>query len=128
MLGIENIACNSGVYQLYIELSRSVEIIIGKLGSFVLKKGSYVYTGSAKRGLRARLSRHLSADKNSYWHIDYLLSDPSVIIKDIKTWPYEVGLECRLNQSLDGSHPVRKLGSGDCTRGCASHLVYLDER
>jgi hypothetical protein len=37
-----------------------------------------VYTGSAKRGLDARIERHIRHDKALHWHIDYLLTSPGV--------------------------------------------------
>ena len=46
-------------YQLFIYLSQDCNISIGKLTKFNFLKGSYVYTGSAKKNLNSRLERHL---------------------------------------------------------------------
>ena len=43
------------------------------LSEFLLKKGIYIYTGSAKKNIDSRIKRHLSNSKKLHWHIDYLL-------------------------------------------------------
>ncbi len=72
-----NVSCiprKHGVYALVIELSRNVELNIGKLGRHGLLKGVYVYIGSARSrgGLFVRVKRHLRKLKTLRWHIDYL--------------------------------------------------------
>ncbi|HSF57479.1 MAG TPA: DUF123 domain-containing protein [Candidatus Binatia bacterium] len=47
---------------------------MGKLGDAVFPAGTYVYTGSAMKGLAARVKRHCSRKKKIHWHIDYLLT------------------------------------------------------
>ena len=47
-------------YQLHILLKESTKIQIGKLGSFNFSKGKYIYTGSAKKNIEARINRHKS--------------------------------------------------------------------
>ena len=49
---------DSGVYRLWIELASPVDVRAGRLGIFRLPAGTYVYVGSARRGLSARLARH----------------------------------------------------------------------
>jgi Uri superfamily endonuclease len=44
-------------YQLGIEVRRPVRIGVGRLGQFLFPAGRYVYTGSAKRNLEARIAR-----------------------------------------------------------------------
>ena len=36
-------------YQLKITLNKKIKLQIGKLGEFLLKKGIYIFTGSAKK-------------------------------------------------------------------------------
>ncbi|HJM08502.1 MAG TPA: GIY-YIG nuclease family protein [Gammaproteobacteria bacterium] len=110
-------------YQLFIALSQAAEIQIGRLGLFKFPKGTYVYTGSAKRNIDERIARHLSKDKNLHWHIDYLLAyEQTKIIKVIKS-----GLkECVLNAGVKGGIIVKGFGSSDCKEGCKSHLIFLE--
>lgn len=99
-------------------------ITIGKLGCFHFSKGYYVYVGSAKRNIQARVNRHIQMDKKKRWHIDYLR--PYLQIVDIQTYPGDEG-ECKLFQRLlqenAGSMPIKGFGSSDCR--CFSHLFYL---
>ena len=44
-------------------------IKIGKKGIFKFSKGYYVYTGSAKNGLKSRIQRHFNRTKKKFWHI-----------------------------------------------------------
>ena len=71
-------------YQLFINVAKEIDLIIGKLGRFIFPVGSYVYTGSAKTNLDKRIERHLSKKKNLHWHIDYLLNNDAVQIIDKK--------------------------------------------
>ena len=47
---------------------------VGALGEVSLEPGWYLYVGSARRHLEARLRRHLRPEKRRRWHIDYLLT------------------------------------------------------
>lgn len=99
-------------------------ITIGKLGCFHFSKGYYVYVGSAKRNIQARVDRHIQMEKKKRWHIDYLR--PYLQIEGVQTYPGNEG-ECelfrRLMQENAGSMPVKGFGSSDCS--CFSHLFYL---
>ena len=109
-------------YQLFINLSQNIEIQIGKLSLFTFPKGTYVYTGSAKRNIDTRITRHLSEDKNLHWHIDYLLANKqTIIIKVIKS---ELS-ECDLNGHVKGKIIAKGFGSSDCKENCKSHLKFL---
>jgi hypothetical protein len=57
-------------YQLWIALRRPLDIEVGRLGVCRFPAGVYVYTGSAKRNLEARIARHCRKDKTLRWHID----------------------------------------------------------
>ncbi len=109
-------------YQLHIELARAARIDVGRLGRVTLKAGRYVYTGSARRGLEARIRRHLSARKTLHWHIDYLLAHPAARIVSVHRSP---SAECSLNRRAGGQVPVPGFGATDCRAGCGSHLRYL---
>jgi len=114
---------DAGVYCLSLQLARPRWIAVGALGARRLPSGWYVYTGSAKRNLRARLARHLRREKRCHWHIDYLRAVASV--ERVWVWPWAPGLECWKNaliQTLPGATvPWRGFGSSDCR--CSSHLT-----
>jgi len=116
-----------GVYQLHIRVPHSLRIAIGALGVQGLPAGHYIYTGSARRGLRARLARHQRKRKSLRWHIDYLLRSAKIAGIDV----FEIGEtdECTLARQtlfLPGSQIiVRGFGSSDC--GCPAHLVLMRE-
>ena len=104
------------------------EIKVGKLGSFIFRKGYYIYIGSAKNGLQARVSRHLSKRKKMHWHIDYFLKYAFVTKALLQ---YEPDLtECILNKKIFNSYtnaiyPVKGFGASDCK--CISHLMFLED-
>ncbi|WP_152655639.1 DUF123 domain-containing protein [Oceanobacillus sp. CFH 90083] len=98
-------------------------VTVGRLGQFHFPKGYYVYVGSAKQNIRARVDRHIQMDKKKRWHIDYLR--PYLQIQAVQTYPGAEG-ECalceRLMQENAGTMPVKGFGSSDCR--CFSHLFY----
>ncbi|MBL8491563.1 MAG: DUF123 domain-containing protein, partial [Rhodocyclaceae bacterium] len=61
-------------YQLIVEVGRTVTVSVGRLGIFRFPAGTYVYTGSAKRNIEARIARHLSSATRLHWHSDALLA------------------------------------------------------
>ncbi len=113
-------------YQLHISLTRAQYIVVGKLGCFRFPAGRYLYTGSARRNMPARVQRHLrTADgdnKTLRWHIDYLLACRYAHVTDIKL---SAQPECRCNQQVEGKIPVPKFGASDCRNGCGSHLKSI---
>lgn len=110
-------------YQLHIQLNRSVTITVGRLGKFQFPAGHYIYTGSAKRNLEARIQRHLSKHKKLRWHIDYLRVHPAAQVIRVER---SVKAECSWNQETDGKIVVPRFGASDCRAGCGSHLKYLE--
>ena len=109
-------------YQLFILVEKEMQLQIGKLGVFTFPAGHYVYTGSAKRNMDARISRHYSIHKKIKWHIDYLLAAADVSIFHVKK--FREG-ECQVNRKTDGIIPAPGFGASDCREGCISHLKYL---
>jgi len=115
-------------YILLIYLYQPHCLLIGKLGWNHFKEGYYLYVGSAKKLIKQRLMRHLLRQKNRFWHIDYLLSDPSPsVIKDI--WLNQIPCECSVAQELLQNKIcmlVKKgFGSSDCQ--CISHFFRIHE-
>ena len=119
---------DSGVYCLVLHLVKARRITVGALGSRRLAAGWYVYTGSAKRNLAARLDRHARREKRIHWHIDTLRAVASIY--RIRIRPWGEGVECRTNtliQALPGATiPWKGFGSSDCR--CESHLTVFDEK
>jgi len=109
-------------YQLTIRLSTDAQLAIGRFGTCLFPAGDYVYTGSARRNLEARIARHCSQDKKLRWHIDYLLAAPETRIIHIARYTQA---ECAINQQQAGSILIKGLGASDCHAGCGSHLKYL---
>lgn len=122
---------NAGVYRLWIELRAGARVRVGRLGTFRLEPGTYVYIGSARRNLAARLARHRRSDKTLRWHIDYLLALRQARIREVQTRPWRVGAECRWagqTRSEGGLVVIRGFGAGDCRGGCGAHLFRMDDR
>lgn len=102
-------------------------VTIGKLGTFCIIKGHYIYVGSAKKNIVSPVSRHMHVvDKVLRWHFDYLR--PYGTITEVKSFDDSVG-ECELAMCLkstySATYPVKKFGSSDCR--CYSHLLFLGE-
>ena len=122
---ISDLPAEPGAYALTFSVDVPLALPIATLGTPALDPGLYVYAGSAfgPGGIRARVGRHLRADKKPHWHIDHLSSRAACI--DVKTYPG--GRECRLVADLLASGatiPLPGFGSSDC-RDCEAHLVRL---
>ena len=110
-------------YQLFINVTKEINLKVGKLGKFIFPVGSYVYTGSAKKNIDKRIERHFSKKKNLHWHIDYLLNNDAVQI--INTKKSQI-TECSLNKKTKGTIIINGFGSSDCNLSCKSHLKYME--
>ena len=110
-------------YQLIIKLGETFETCAGKLGFFSFPKGFYIYTGSARRNLEARIQRHLLKFKKLHWQIDYLLKDLNANIVQIER---SLERECKWNKNVHGKIISPGFGSSDCVEKCESHLKYFD--
>jgi len=109
-------------YQLRIEVAQPLRCAVGRLGELDFPAGRYVYSGSAKRGLEARIARHLRRQKRLRWHIDYLLDAPGVrVIGVVRSRRGE----CALNRATRGRVLAAGFGASDCRAGCGAHLKYL---
>jgi len=117
------VRAKGGLYQLVVWLEEPCEIAVGGLGKHLFPAGYYIYTGSAKRSIEARVRRHLRRSKRLHWHIDYLLEVAEVV--EVVVYPGATE-ECVLNTltaQMCGAVPaVRRFGSSDCK--CAAHLLY----
>jgi Uri superfamily endonuclease len=109
-------------YQLAIRIDRLIRVKVGWLGDFEFPAGRYVYTGSARRGMDARIRRHLSRTKRLHWHIDYLLAAPGTKISRVRL---SDAPECVLNRNTRGVIVAGGFGASDCRSGCGSHLKLV---
>jgi Uri superfamily endonuclease len=110
-------------YQLVVEVPRPQRLAIGRLGTFGFPPGRYIYTGSARRNLDARIARHHRAEKVLRWHIDYLLAAPGVRIVAVRRSAQD---ECALNRVVRGRILAQGFGASDCRAGCGAHLKFVD--
>jgi len=118
-----------GTYALLLRLQQYTTLEVGRMGTFRLQAGLYVYVGSARGpgGLRARLDRHTRDDKRPHWHIDAFTHECRV---EGVCWVVDTErLECAWVQSLlklAGSEaPIPGFGSSDCPSRCPAHLVEM---
>ena len=106
---------------------RRTSVPVGALGAVVFERGWYAYVGSAARARRARVARHLAADKPLRWHADYLFT----AFPARRAWLVDGAAgECALAGAL-AAFPgaIRcppRFGAGDCR--CAGHLVRFGRR
>ncbi len=114
-----------GAYILFVELLESVHVEVGSLGVIQFSPGLYAYVGSARRGLEARVLRHLRRDKRTRWHIDYIT--PYAARAWATVIPADNPPECAISQYLlrVAKKVVKGFGASDCS--CPSHMVYLGE-
>lgn len=119
---------NSGAYQIKFVLDADLSISVGKLGLCSFPKGTYIYTGSAMKNLRQRVSRHLSLNKKIKWHIDYLLNNENCRIINAELFYSLSRDECIINdislKELKAEILIEGFGSSDC-KNCRSHLIFL---
>jgi Uri superfamily endonuclease len=113
-----------GTYVLVLKLARPSVVSVGFLGRVRFERGYYAYVGSARRGMRSRLSRHLAVEKRKRWHIDWLTTHPNAVPIAVATTE-RTGLECKIAERLSAQAEalVRGFGCSDCK--CESHLCYF---
>ncbi len=124
----EPVPSGTGAYVLLIELSAPLGLDIAGLPRAWLAPERYAYCGSAygPGGLKARIGRHLRADKAHRWHVDRLTGAGRIV--DFRAVPdgHECDLLDRVLEVPGAAVPVPGFGSSDCRR-CPAHLVALPE-
>jgi len=113
---------------LVIKISEDLKIRVGRLGEVSFKEGDYIYIGSAKGCLEARLRRHLRKDKKIYWHIDYLLKSKKT--KILQIWIIDKKMECQTAEVFcqDPTTEIIKKGFGSSDCKCLSHFFYIKNK
>jgi len=113
-----------GAYILIMENKKNSRIKVGSLGTVVFPPGLYAYVGSAMRGLEARIERHISKQKKTFWHIDYFLKSRNVTIRQVYYKPSKRKEECEIADSLSRyGRAIKGFGCSDCN--CEGHLFWL---
>lgn len=118
-----------GTYTIVVRCKHTGVTTFGKLGQAKLRKGHYLYTGSALGhgavSLEGRLERHMRHQKRLKWHVDYLTSQADCNVTGAVYVISDDHLECRVNRSiskeLDISPVLLKIGASDCK--CNGHLL-----
>jgi len=118
-----------GSYLIALEVERDLVVTIGALGRRGVPRGTYLYAGNARRGLQARIERHLRPTKKRHWHLDHLTSRREVRPLTALVFTEREVDECSLVAQLlaipGASVPIPGFGASDCRRGCPAHLVLL---
>ena len=119
-----------GTYVLAMQCCHPVELGAGSLGLVSLKRGWYLYVGSAlgPGGLRARCGRHLRQDKSRRCHLDYLRNE----LYPREIWYHQGGGRLEHDwalalSALEGcAIGHARFGASDCE--CPTHLWYFGRR
>jgi len=119
---------SEATYILVINISEDLKIRVGQLGEVFFKEGDYIYIGSAKACLEARLQRYLRKEKRIFWHIDYLLRSEKT--KILRIWTIDKKVECQTAEVFY-QEPTTKIikkgfGSSDCK--CLTHLFFVKDK
>lgn len=115
-----------GTYALVLSACHRGRPEIGRLGTFELKPGFYIYVGSAfgPGGLKARIGHHRKRSGRPHWHLDYL----GPFVNLIEIWytcdpVHREHLWARITSNIKGtSVPLDGFGSSDCR--CRAHLFF----
>ncbi len=113
-----------GSYLLILRLPADNELSVGSLGPVRLRKGFYVYAGSAKRNLSRRIERHRRLGKKLFWHIDFLRAVSDFLVAlPVRS---EDDLECDMAGAMAriADWSPSGFGSSDCD--CPSHLFGFE--
>lgn len=113
-------------YLLLLHCPRPAAPQVGALGKVLLAPGYYIYVGSARRGLAARLARHARPWKKRRWHIDYLLDGRTLTLKEIwlSSTLNECDLAARIAALAASSLPRPGFGASDCR--CPAHFYCFE--
>lgn len=114
------------IYYLLFRLPKAKEVTIGRLGTFQFPAGKYIYVGSAKRHIEARIKRHLKLDKPQHWHFDYIRPYGEIIkVTTFNRTLEECERAHQLQQQFKASAVAKGFGSSDCK--CETHFFHIEE-
>jgi sugar fermentation stimulation protein A len=118
-----------GTYTIIVECRSDRHVRFGMLGRAKVRKGYYLYTGSAlglgATSLERRLERHGSRSKKRRWHIDYLTTNCDCKVKGAVYLISGRRLECKvarlISKELNLTPILPRIGASDCN--CEGHLL-----
>lgn len=126
---VSEIQALSGTYLLILKSRKITTIEVGKIGSMDVRKGYYLYVGSAfgPGGIKARVNRHLRQNKLLRWHIDYLRNHCSLewVLVNYNTTKKESDWVKRLLLHPAYSIAFHQFGASDSCY--PSHLFFSTE-
>lgn len=114
-----------GDYMIVLHLPDESDIEIGAKGRIYFARGYYVYVGSAKKHLAARLARHKRKRKKMHWHIDYLrkYAEVTAVIPIRTADDLEHDLAAAVG--MIAQWQIQRFGCTDCS--CPSHLFGFSD-
>ena len=124
------VVTKTGTYIVVLRSHQAKTIQIGKLAPFDIKKGYYLYIGSAfgSGGVIARLKHHAKVSKRPHWHLDYLRAETNFYAAYAEYSSKKE--ECNWASILAGmalsTEPLKGFGSSDCD--CRTHLFYFSSQ
>ncbi len=122
----EALPTQGGAYVFVMRGERAFGGRIGALGVLQFAPGYYCYVGSARKGIRARVSRHLRPGrKRRHWHVDYLR--PHCRPVGVLAWTGPAAEECALNRLVADRSAESVVGFGCSDCACSSHLHFTTE-
>ena len=122
---VDELPREAGAYILLIRLDSALHLDMAAFSGKSLGPGLYVYRGSAygPGGVRARVSRHLRADKPMRWHVDRLTACGQIERVGVRIG----GRECDLVSELILHRGLPMLPGFDSSdsRASPAHLLRL---
>jgi sugar fermentation stimulation protein A len=115
---------DAGAYLLLLTNPYSQDITIGALGTRHFPAGWYIYAGSARNGLTARLARHQRKRKPLRWHIDYCASGQMQVVQSFPIRSQDA-LEHRLASDVQKIADDAISGFGASDSPLNSHFFYF---
>lgn len=116
----------SGSYVLVLRSPDETSLEVGRLGTVTIRRGFYLYVGSAfgPGGLRARIGRHAGRPSCLHWHVDYLRR--ATVLIAVWYGLHDAHLEHEWARTLNRGRGVEsawpRFGASDCD--CETHLFF----
>ena len=111
------------LYAIHLKISEKKLVQIGSLGTFEFPIGTYIYVGSAKKNIKARITRHIKKEKPLRWHFDYIRPHGEIV--KVETFDDSLD-ECnrckQIKEKYQAHELIKGFGSSDCN--CKAHLLY----
>jgi len=118
-----------GSYLILFDCAKPGWVEVGRLGGLALRRGGYLYAGSAMGpgGIRARVGHHLRQAARPRWHLDWLrpFLRPQAVWWAAGPARYECAWAAGLAHAQGAEIPLAGFGASDCRSSCAAHLVFF---